>query len=157
MEHTYRTDKHSLRLTRITFWIYLLSIPIILVVFAIPYLQGKPFQLNPFLLIYLGIVVFLMYQSYRIFRVILAMKRVRCTVTEETVRGVSMPNPMKKSESFSIRRDEILGIGKKKYSLGTMRGLDILLLNTKDRTFSLFAVEQMDQLKDELQQKMKDA
>jgi hypothetical protein len=64
---------------------------------------------------------------------------------------------MKKSESFSIRRDEILGIGKKKYSLGTMRGLDILLLNTKDRTFSLFAVEQMDQLKDELQQKMKDA
>ena len=156
MKQTYLTDKHSLRLTRITFWVYLLSVPIILLVFAIPYLQGKPFEINLFHLIYLGIVGYLAYQAYKLLRVILAMKRTRCSVTEDTVSGYSIPNPMKKGEAFSIARDEILGIGKKHYSIGTLRSLDILLLNTKEHTYALLSVDKMDALKQELQKDMKE-
>ena len=156
MNQTYLTDKHSLRLTRVTFWVYLLSVPIIVLVFAIPYLQGKPFEINLFHLIYLGIVGYLAYQSYKVLRVVLAMKRTRCTVTEETVSGFSIPNPMKKGEEFSIARDEILGIGKKHYSIGTLRSLDMLLLNTKERSYALLSVERMDELKQELQKDMKE-
>ena len=69
MEHVYHTDRHELNLTRITFWVYLISVPVILFVVAVPYIQGRPFQFTPFLLIFVGIAGFLLFQTVRILRI----------------------------------------------------------------------------------------
>ena len=156
MEHVYHTDRHELNLTRITFWVYLISVPVMLFVVAVPYIQGRPFQFTPFLLIFVGIAGFLLFQTVRILRIILAMKAVSCTVTDETVSGISIPDPKKPRETFSIRRDEILGIGKRNFSVSTMRPVRALMLNTKTHSYVLLNIERMDELKKELESGMED-
>lgn len=136
--------------SRITFWFYVGSIPIIIFLFMLPYIRAGQFVFNPFSLVYLIIVAVLIFFAYRTMRVLLSTKNSYCVVEEDRVYGVSTPNPYQRAIPFDIRKDEILGIGKTSISVGGMRSHEALVLNTNKQKIILFAIERMDELKKEL-------
>ena len=146
-EHHYGPDPRELSLTKTNFWFYVISFPIIIfLLFVLPILRGIEFQLSIFTIGYIALILVLLYLTYRSYRVMAALKRTSCTVTEETVSGVSTPNPNRGSESFSIRKDEILGIGKKQINFSMYRYFFAVVLNTKDKQYVLLGVERADEL-----------
>lgn len=151
MKETYSCNKNELTQSRITFWFYAVSTPIIIVIFIINNIKDGVFQINPFSLVYAAIVIGLAYCGYRAFRVMNATANSQCTVTDERVSGISTPTPYKKGIPFDIAREEILGIGKTTVTVGFMRAYNALAINTQKDKIILLAIDRMDELKAELQ------
>ena len=151
-EHQYGPDPRELQLTKTTFWFYVASFPIIIfLLFVLPLLRGIEFQLSIFTLGYVALILILLYLTYRAFRVMKALSKTKCVVTEDAVSGISTPDPHKGATSFSIRKDEILGIGKKQINFSMSRYFFAVVLNTKDRQYVLLGVERADDLIREIQ------
>ena len=113
-------------------------------------------MLNPFSIIYIGIILFLIYSAYRSLRILLSVKKTCCVIDGDRLYGVSIPNPVKKAVSFDINRNEIRGIGKTTVSCGGMRSQNALVINTNDRKITLFAIERINELQNELSEQTKE-
>ena len=148
MEKRFNCSKDALAQTKITFWFYIGSIPIIIFLFMLPFIQAGRFTFSPYSLVYIVIIAFLMYFGYRSMLVMQAVKNSYCIVEGDRVYGVSTPNPYQKGVPFDIQKSEILGVGKTMISTGGMRSQNALQLNTQNQKIVLLAVEQMDELKD---------
>ena len=146
MEKRFNCNKKELTQSRITFWVYAVCIPIIVFLFVLPYIRGISTGFNPFSIIYILIVLYLIFEGYRSLRVLISIKRSYCVVNERLVSGISIQDPVKKGEPFEINRSEILGVGKTKISVGGMRSHNALAVNTKQRKYVLFAIENPDEL-----------
>lgn len=152
MIHQYAADQHELLQTKITFWFYFVSIPVIVfLLFVLPILRGRAFQFSIFTIAYIAIILVLLYLTYRAYRVMHAIASARCTLTEDTISGVSTPDPFKSSKTFSIGRDEVLGVAKKQINISMTRFFNAVVLNTKDRQYVLFGIENAEQLIQEIQ------
>lgn len=152
MEKKYQCNKNELTQSRITFWFYAASIPIIIAIFVFRNMENGVFRFNQFSLIYAAIVVVLGYFAYRAFRVMNATAKSCCVITDERVSGISTPSPFKSGIPFDIARSEILGIGKKDVPVGGMRVYNGLVINTKDQKIVLLAIDNIDEIKKELMQ-----
>lgn len=151
MEKRFKYNQKDLSGARITFWVYAVCIPIIVLLYFLPIIQTKQFVLSPFTLIYPALVLFLLYQGYRSLRVLLSVKKSFCSIEGETVFGVSIPNPFKKESAFRIEKQDILSVAKSSVSVGTMRPYDVLVINTQNTKYTLFAIERLEELKKELE------
>ena len=138
--------------TRITFWFYAGSIPIIIFLFLLPYFRQGSFSFGPYSLVYVAIIAFLIFGAYRALRVMLSVKKSFCVINGDRISGLSTPNPYQKAVPFDIRIDEILGIGKTTVSIGGMRTKDALILNTEKEKIVLLAIDRVEELKSELEQ-----
>jgi hypothetical protein len=150
MEKRFSCSKDALRQTRITFWGYAISIPIIIFLFLLPYIRAGAFVLTPFSIIYIGIILFLIYSAYRSLRAMISTKNTYCVIDGDRVYGVSIPNPMKAPVPFDINKNEIRGIGKTTVSCGGMRTQNALVINTDHQKFTVFAIERINELQSEL-------
>ncbi len=150
MEKRYNCNPNELRQSRITFWFYVGSIPIIIFLFLLPYMQQGKFVFGPFSFVYIVIILFLLYSGYRAFRVMKSTQNSHCIVTDTRVSGVSTPNPYKTAIPFDIEKTDILGIGKTTVSVGGMRAYNALVINTKDQKIVLLAIDSPDELKQDL-------
>ena len=151
MEKRFDCGRDALMQTRVTFWFYVGSIPIIIFLFLLPYIRQGSFTLGPYSLVYLAIIAFLLFGAYRAMRVMLSVKNSFCVIDGERVYGVSTPNPYQKAIPFDIRKDDIRGIGKTTVSIGGMRTKDALVLNTDNEKIVLLALDRSDELKTELE------
>ena len=151
MSNRYNCNPKELTQARVTFWCYVVSIPIIIFLYLLPMIRGEAIVFSPISLIYPAIVLFLLYQGYRSMRVMLSVKSSYCEVTEDRVVGISTPSPFRKAIPFDLERSEILGIAKTNVSIGGIRSFEALALNTKDRQIILFAIERIADLKAELE------
>ena len=151
MENRYNCNPNELTQSRITFWFYVGSIPIIAFLFILPYLKAGTAAFTPFSLVYVGLILVLIYFAYRAFRVMQATRNSYCEIRGDRVSGVSTPNPQQKGEPFDIAKSEILGIGKTMVSVGGTRAYNALLINTQDRKYVLLAIDKIDELRQELQ------
>ncbi len=150
MEERYHSSNSELRQSRITFWFYVISLPIIIVLLTTLILRSGGFQFN-FVTIACGaIVLYLLFCTYRSFRVMTATKGSFCVVTDDRISGISTPSPYKQGEAFDIARSEILGIAKTTVPVGGMRAYNALVLNTAHRKIVLLAIDRIDELKKEL-------
>ena len=113
-------------------------------------------MLNPFSIIYIGIILFLIYSTYRSLRILLSVKETFCVIEGDRLYGVSTPDPIKKAVPFDIKRDEIRGIGKTTVSCGGMRSQNALVINTTDQKITLFAIERINELQNELNEQTKE-
>ena len=152
MEKRYNCSKSERTQSQITFWFYVISTPIIIVLFLLRNLEGGVFRFSPFSLIYIAIVLLLCYCGYRAFRVMLSTKRSYCVITDDRVSGISTPSPFEKGIPFDIAKSEILGIGKTDVPVGGMRTYNALVLNTNNRKIVLFAIDNIEEIKKELTQ-----
>ena len=152
MEKQYGCSKDALTQTRITFWFYAGSIPIIIFLFLLPFIRQGSFQFSPYSLVYIVIIGYLLFGAYRSLRVMLSVKNSHCVISEDRVYGVSTPNPYKQSIPFDIQKGDILGIGKTTISVGGMRTQNALILNTEKEKIVLFAIDRMEELQNELEQ-----
>ncbi len=150
MEKQFGCSRDALRSIRITFWVYVASIPIIVFLFLLPYIRAGAFTVSPYSVIYIAIVIYLLFETYRTTRVMLSIKKSRCVITPDRVTGVSTPNPYKPSIPFDIARDEIRGIAKTTISVGGMRSQKALVLNTETQKIVLLAIDRIDELENEL-------
>ena len=150
MEQTFSCSRDALRQSRITFWFYAASIPIIIFLFLLPFIRAGSFALSPYSLIYIAIILYLIYSGYRSMRVLLSIKNSHCVVENDRIYGVSTPSPVKKAIPFDIRKSDILSVAKTNVSCGGMRSREALVLNTQDQRIVLFAIERMDELQKEL-------
>lgn len=153
MEKRFTCSKNALTQTRITFWFYAGSIPIIIFLYLLPYIRSGYFGFGPYSLVYFGIIVFLTFGAYRAMRVMMSVKKSFCAIDGERVYGVSTPDPYKNAIPFEIRKSDILGIGESSVSVGGMRTKETLILNTETQKIVLLALDQTDELKDELNRK----
>ena len=151
MEKRYTCSKDALRQTRITFWVYAGSIPVIIILYLIPYLGGNGVVFSVFSLIYVAVLLYLLFGAYRSMRVMLSAKNSFCTIEGDRVSGVSTPDPYKASISFDISKSDIRGIGKTEISVGGMRTLPALVLNTDQKKIVLFAIDRADELRRDLE------
>ena len=150
MEKRFTCSKEALTQTRITFWFYVGSIPVIIFLFLLPYIREGSFTFGPMSLIYIAIILFLLFGTYRSMLVMLATKNTLCVIDGDRVYGVSTPSPYKKAIPFDIQRSDIRGIGKTTVSTGGMRTQDALVLNTGREKIILFAIDRMQELQKEL-------
>ena len=151
MEKKYQYNPKDLNGAKITFWVYAVCIPIIIFLYLLPIIRTKQFVVSPFSLIYPILTLFLIYQAYKSLLVLRSVKKTYCVVNDDTVSGVSIPNPFKKETPFSIARTDILGVAKSNVSVGTMRPYDVLVINTQNNKYTLFAIDKLEELKKELQ------
>ena len=151
MEKRFDCSKDALTQTRITFWFYVGSIPVIVFLFLLPYIRQGSFTLGLYSLIYAAIIVYLLFGAYRAMRVMLSVKNSFCVIDGERISGVSTPNPYEKAIPFDIRIADILGIGKTTVSIGGMRTKDALILNTEKEKIVLLAIDRVEELKSELE------
>lgn len=149
-------SQNALKQTRITFWFYVGSIPIIILLFAIPYIREGQFVFGPLSLVYFAVILFLLYGAYRAMRVMLSTKNTLCVIDGERVYGVSTPSPYQKGIPFDIRKSDILGIGKSMVSTGGTRVQPTLVLNTAREKIVLFAIDRMEELENELSEKQEE-
>ena len=151
MSKKYGYDTQILRSARITFWFYLICIPLIVFIFLIPYLQYGTIQLSLISIIYIAMFVFFAIQAYRSFLVMRTVKESYCELDEKAISGINIESPYQKGTPFRITRDEILGVGVKQMSIGNARVFHALILNTQSKKYSLFAVDQMGEIRKALQ------
>lgn len=156
MNKKYGYDKQVLRSAGITFWFYLICIPFIVFLFLIPVLQYGYFRLSLVSLIYIALFVFFVIQAYRSFLVMRTVKASFCEIDETTVSGMNIESPYQKGTVFRIERDEILGVGVKQVSIGNARTFYALILNTQTKHYSLFAVDQLSEIRKALQDNNED-
>ena len=152
MEKRFNCSKEALTQTRITFWFYVGSIPIIIFLFLLPYIRQGSFTFGPYSLVYVAIIAFLLFGAYRAMRVMLSVKNSFCVIDGERISGLSTPNPYQKAIPFDIRIGDIRGIGKTMIPVGGMRTKDALILNTDKEKIVLLAIDRVDELKKELGQ-----
>lgn len=152
MEKRYNCSKSELTQSRITFWFYAVSIPIIIVLFVFRNIVDGVFQFSPFSLIYVAIVLFLGYCGYRAYRVMLSTGKSYCVITDDRISGLSTPSPFKNGIPFDIAKSEIRGIGKTDVSVGGMRMYNALVINTNKQKLVLLAIDRIDEIKEELKQ-----
>ena len=151
MEERYNSSKNEQTQSRITFWFYVISIPIIIGLLTMMVLRSGGFQFNFATLACVAIVLYLLFCTYRSFRVMTATKNSHCIVTADRVSGISTPSPYKEGIRFDIARSEILGIAKSTVPVGGMRAYNALVLNTADQKIVLLAIDRIDELRKELQ------
>lgn len=150
MEKRFECDRTALRQSRITFWFYVVSIPIIIFLFLLPFIRAGQFVFSPYSIVYIGIILYLIYAGYRSMLVMNSIKHSYCAVEGDRISGVSTPDPYKKAIPFELDRRDILGIGKTTVSAGGMRSYPALVINTADQKIVLLTIEHVDELKQEL-------
>ena len=150
MEKRYSCSKDALTQTRVTFWFYVGSIPIIIFLFMLPYIREGGFVFGPYSLVYVIIIAYLLFGAYRAMRVMISVKNSFCVIDGDRVYGVSTPSPYRKAIPFDIQKNEIRGIGKTMISIGGMRTKDALVVNTAHQKIVLLAIERMNDLQNEL-------
>ena len=152
MKQEFSSNPHELAQAKITFWFYAGSIPIIIfLLFVLPAIRKGAFTFSIFTIAYAVLILVLLYLTYRAYRVMHAIQTSRCTLTAETISGVSTPDPFHGSETFTIRREEILGIAKKQINISMTRFFNAIVLNTQNKQYVLFAIERPEELLKELQ------
>ena len=152
MDKTFSCNQHELAQAKITFWFYVVSIPIIVfLLFILPILRGIAYSFSVFQLFYVALILILLFLTYRSYRVMHAIQISRCTISDDTITGVSTPDPFKKTENFSIKRSDVLGVAKKQVNISMTRYFNAVVLNTHDKQYVLFAIDRADELIEELQ------
>ena len=151
MEKRFTCSKEVLSHTRVTFWVYAASTPIVIFLYMLPYIRAGKFVFSPFSLIYVAVAAYLLFGTYRAFRALLSTKKTFCVIDGDRVYGVSTPNPYKKSIPFEILKSDIRGIGKTTVSVGGLRSQPALALNTDHDKVILFAIDRIDELRNELE------
>lgn len=151
MEKKFGYDPHVLSLVRITFWVYLVCIPVIAVLNFLPSILYRQMQINMFMIIYILIIAYLIYQTFRVARVLKAIKRSYCVISDHIVKGISTPDPLHTGTPFEIEKESILGVGKTRISIGSIRTFDAVLINTASAQYTIFAAERIKDLCTELQ------
>ncbi len=150
MEERYNCNKNELTQSRITFWFYAISLPIIIGLLTMIVLRNGGFQLNFATLGCTAIVLYLLFCTYRSFKVMSATTKSYCVVTSDRISGLSTPSPYREGIPFDIARSEILGIAKSTVPVGGMRTYNALILNTANQKILLLAIDRIDELKKEL-------
>jgi hypothetical protein len=95
--------------------------------------------------------VFFAVQAYRSFLVMRTVKESYCELDEKSISGINIESPYQKGTPFRITRDEILGVGVKQMSIGNAGMFHALILNRQSKKYSLFAVNQLGEIRKALQ------
>ena len=151
MEKTFHCNPNEVTQTKITFWFYVASIPVIVFLFLLPNILGRAFQFSLLSLAYVAVLVFLGYGTYRAYVAMRAVKASYCTVTDTRVEGVSTPSAHCAGERFSIERSEIKGAGRNQIAVGMSRFLNAIVINTDTKQYVLLALENEKELLELLQ------
>ena len=151
MEKTFHANPREVTQTKITFWFYVISIPVIAFLLALPYILGRAFQFSILTLAYVAIFAFLVYGAFRAWQVMRAVQASECTVTDTRVEGVSTPDPHRVGEGFSIERSEIKGVGRKQVNITMSKVIDAIAINTDTKQYVLLAMENEKELLELLQ------
>lgn len=154
MAKRFTCSKKTLRQACITFWFYVICIPIIPVLFLLPYLLGGNLEVGPFSLVYLVIILFLLYGAYRSLRILRSLRKSCCVIDGDRVYGISVPDPNLAAIPFDLSGDDIRDIEKTTVSAAWLRTQNALILHTKDRKIVLLALEQTEELERELLSRM---
>ena len=99
MEQKYTCNPNELTQSRITFWVYAVSIPIIIFLFLPPFIRTGEFRFSIASIAYIAIIGFLCYQTYRTYCVMHATKNSYCEIKDGRISGVSTPSPSFRRES----------------------------------------------------------
>lgn len=152
MKQEYSYNPAELTQSKITFWFYVASIPIIaFFAYGLPLIRGEMITFSPYTTIYTAIIAVILFMTYRAYRVMHAIQMTACTVTDNTISGVSIPTPYRRAASFTLQRSEVLSVARKQVSVGVTRTFSAVVLNTKDAQYVLFAIEKANELIETLQ------
>lgn len=167
MEKQFLCSKDALKKARIAFCFYAAAIPVIAVLFLLPFFLGLQNKIEWHVVIYALLSVFFVYQGYRAYCVLRALRRSCCRIDGESVSGISIKDPYQKGTPFQISANEITGIEEtivateRKETVGyaprtlhrppfespSQHGYRSTVIETKDAAYTLFGIELTEELK----------
>jgi hypothetical protein len=170
MEKLFTCSKAALKKARITCMFYGIGLPVIAVLFVLPFFWGGENRLSWHLIIYALLAAFFVYSGYRAFRVLRSLRDSRCRTDGVTVSGIHTKDPYQKGVSFQIDRKDITNVKdtvsttvKKEdidynprtlhrapFESPNLRGYRSTIIETGNASYLLFGIELTDELKNAL-------
>ena len=170
MEKQFICSKNVLKKARVTFWFYAACISVIAILFLLPILLNAVNRIEWVAIIYALIILLFLYRGYRAFCVLRAIRKSYCCICDETVSGISIPNPFQKAIAFQIQKSEITMteeqvvatdhkteisysryLHRPSFTPADVHGYRSVIIHTDDRKYTLFAIELTDDIKDALE------
>lgn len=172
MEKQFNCSRDSLKKARATFCFYVAAIPVIAVLFLIPFALGVQNRIEWQVIIYILLAVFFVYQGYRAYCVLRAAHHSYCRINGESVSGISTKDPYQKGIPFQICANEITRIEEtiiateRKENVGyaphtlhrppfespRLRGYQSTILMTENASYTLFGITMTDEVKEAFRQ-----
>lgn len=133
---------------RITFYSHLILIPVMVFLITRPFVTGDSTETRMGTTVLLGLItLYLGWQAFRSGRVLLALKKARLTINGDVLDGVSLDGINGSCTEFCIRISEVKSLAKTTVELSRTRTYPALVLNTANRRYTLFALEELDTVK----------
>lgn len=170
MEKLFTCSKAALKKARTTCIFYGIGLPVIAVLFVLPFFWSGENRLSWHLIIYALLAAFFVYSGYRAFRVLRSLRDSRCRTDGVTVSGIHTKDPFQKGIPFQIDKTEITNVKEtiaatvKKEDMDyhprtlhrapfeslELRGYRSTIIETGNASCLLFGIELTDELKNAL-------
>lgn len=141
----FKSDKRITSMLTTSVVVYVLGL---IAIGVLTYLQYQRGTQPPTRLVAYGIaVVALIFFGARLVIMLSSAKGAFLTIDGDTVKGTSNLSPKsKKNEEFSINKSEILSVGKVDTQMNTRASFPTVVINTQQRSYRCFAVENVDEI-----------
>lgn len=141
----FKSDKRITSMLTTSVVVYVLGL---IAIGVLTYLQYQRGTQTPTRLVAYGIaVVALIFFGARLVIMLSSAKGAFLTIDGDTVKGTSNLSPKsKKNEEFSINKSEILSVGKVDTQMNTRASFPTVVINTQQRSYRCFAVENVDEI-----------
>ena len=110
MEKQFNCSKSALKKARITFLFYVIGLPVIAVLFVLPYFWNTQSRLTWHVIVYALLAALFIYQGYRSFRVLRSLRQSCLRTDGVTVSGIHTKDPFEKSMPFQIDIKDIADV-----------------------------------------------
>jgi hypothetical protein len=167
MEKQFNCSKCALKKARITFLFYVIGLPVIAVLFVLPYLWNTQSRFTWHVIIYVLLAALFIYQGYRSFRVLRSLHQSCLRTDGVTVSGIHTKDPFETSLPFQIGikditdvKETIIATTKKEgidyyprtlhrapFESPELRGYRSTILKTEDASYILFGIELTDDVR----------
>ena len=110
MEKQFTCSKNALKKAHITCLFYSIGLPLIAVLFVLPFFWGEQKSFSWHIIIYVLLAALFIYQGYRSFRVLRSLHQSLCRTDGVTVSGIHTKDPFQKGIPFQIDKTEITNV-----------------------------------------------
>lgn len=110
MEKRFYCSQSVLKKARITFLFYVLGLPVIGVLFVLPFFWGAQQTVAWHTVIYVLIAALFLYQGYRSFRILRSLRQSVVCTDGVTVSGIHTKDPFQKGIPFQIGMESITDV-----------------------------------------------